>query len=275
MKYYAVRKGRKTGIFTTWDEAKAQVDGFSNARFKSFPTYEEAEKFMHHQEGESKPTQAKPVVKKQVAKRSHNYDVQSNESEPKKHYFATIYTDGGCRNTGNKAGDHVHRNDKAAWAYLIVNESNGQTFNGTKGTLGATNNQMELTALKEALYKLVELKYNTEDLLFRLDSKYVLDPIQTSDLAKWQANNWRRSNNQPVANVKIWQDIFKLLQVFPYAKFEWVKGHNGQHGNEFVDGLLNQTMDEMVDQDALVAMDKDVDNLKHGLTAHTIDLSDF
>lgn len=275
MKYYAVRKGRKSGIFTTWDEAKAQVDGFSNARFKSFPTYEEAEKFMHHQEGEPERTPAKPVAKKLVGKRSHNYDVQANKSEPKKHYFATIYTDGGCRNTGNKAGDHVHSNDKAAWAYLIVNEKTGQNFHDTKGTLGATNNQMELTALKEALYKLVELKYNTEDLLFRLDSKYVLDPIQTSDLAKWQANNWRRSNNQPVANVKVWQDIFKLLQIFPYAKFEWVKGHNGQHGNEFVDGLLNQTMDEMVDQDALAAMDKDVDNLKHGLTARTIDLSDF
>lgn len=275
MKYYAVRKGRKPGIFTTWDEAKKQVDGFSNARFKSFPTYEEAEKFMHHQEGQPELAKTKPVAVKPVIKKRPENNVQFKTVNSKKHYFATIYTDGGCRNTGNKAGDHVHSDDKAAWAYLIVNERNGQTFHGTKGTLGATNNQMELTALKEALYKLVELKYNTEDLLFRLDSKYVLDPIQTSDLAKWQANNWRRSNKQPVANVKIWQDIFKLLQVFPYAKFEWVKGHNGQHGNEFVDGLLNQTMDEMVDQDALADMDKDVDNLKHGLTAHTIDLSDF
>lgn len=46
MKYYAVAKGRKTGIFTTWDECKAQVIGFSGAKFKSFQTREEAEKFI-------------------------------------------------------------------------------------------------------------------------------------------------------------------------------------------------------------------------------------
>ena len=35
-KIYAVRKGRKTGIFQTWDETKEQVDGFSGAEYKSF-----------------------------------------------------------------------------------------------------------------------------------------------------------------------------------------------------------------------------------------------
>ena len=36
MKFYAVKQGRKTGIFTSWDEAKAQVDGYSGAVYKSF-----------------------------------------------------------------------------------------------------------------------------------------------------------------------------------------------------------------------------------------------
>lgn len=42
-KYYVVWKGRKTGIFTSWDECKAQVDGYPNAKFKSFPSRELAE----------------------------------------------------------------------------------------------------------------------------------------------------------------------------------------------------------------------------------------
>lgn len=42
-KYYVVWAGRKTGIFKTWDECKQQVHGFQGARFKSFPTKEEAE----------------------------------------------------------------------------------------------------------------------------------------------------------------------------------------------------------------------------------------
>ena len=37
-KYYAVRIGRKSGIYRSWDECKRQVDGFPYAKFKSFLT---------------------------------------------------------------------------------------------------------------------------------------------------------------------------------------------------------------------------------------------
>ena len=45
-KYYAVRKGRKTGVFATWAECQKQVTGFSGAEFKSFGTMEEAKAFV-------------------------------------------------------------------------------------------------------------------------------------------------------------------------------------------------------------------------------------
>lgn len=45
-KYYAVRKGSNTGIFTSWDETKKYVTGFSGAEYKSFSTLEDAEKYM-------------------------------------------------------------------------------------------------------------------------------------------------------------------------------------------------------------------------------------
>ncbi len=41
-KFYAVKNGRKIGIFLTWNECKEQIDGFSSAVYKSFPTREEA-----------------------------------------------------------------------------------------------------------------------------------------------------------------------------------------------------------------------------------------
>lgn len=41
-KVYAVRKGKTEGIFETWDECKAAVDGCSRAEYKSFSTKEEA-----------------------------------------------------------------------------------------------------------------------------------------------------------------------------------------------------------------------------------------
>lgn len=42
-KFYVVWKGRKTGIFGTWDEASAQVNGFAGAQYKAFATRAEAE----------------------------------------------------------------------------------------------------------------------------------------------------------------------------------------------------------------------------------------
>lgn len=41
-KYYAVRNGRKAGVFDTWDEAKKQVVGYPGAMYKSFKTKKEA-----------------------------------------------------------------------------------------------------------------------------------------------------------------------------------------------------------------------------------------
>jgi len=46
MKYYAVKNGRKTGIFLSWDESKKQVDGFSGAQYKSFQTKAAAEEYL-------------------------------------------------------------------------------------------------------------------------------------------------------------------------------------------------------------------------------------
>ena len=46
MKYYAVRNGRKTGIFTDWESCRAQVDGFSGAEYKSFSKEADAKKYL-------------------------------------------------------------------------------------------------------------------------------------------------------------------------------------------------------------------------------------
>ena len=37
-KFYAVKQGRKTGMFLTWDDCKKQVMGYPGAIYKSFGT---------------------------------------------------------------------------------------------------------------------------------------------------------------------------------------------------------------------------------------------
>lgn len=45
-KYYAVRKGRKTGIFDTWSICEQQIKGYSGAEYKSFKTLNDAQNYM-------------------------------------------------------------------------------------------------------------------------------------------------------------------------------------------------------------------------------------
>ena len=45
-KFYAVKMGRKAGIYLTWDECKKMVHGFEGAIYKSFKTRGEAEAFL-------------------------------------------------------------------------------------------------------------------------------------------------------------------------------------------------------------------------------------
>lgn len=45
-KYYAVKVGKSTGIFETWDECKKQVTGFSGAIYKSFQSLDKAKEYL-------------------------------------------------------------------------------------------------------------------------------------------------------------------------------------------------------------------------------------
>ncbi|KAH0612202.1 uncharacterized protein H6S33_010254 [Morchella sextelata] len=46
MKYYAVRTGFNPGIYTSWKDCLGQITGFKGAKFKSFPSEEEAQLFL-------------------------------------------------------------------------------------------------------------------------------------------------------------------------------------------------------------------------------------
>ena len=71
-KYYVVWKGRKKGIFTSWEEAEKQVKGFLGAEYKAFGTEKEAEaafqseyeayKGKPYSQGKWKEASVKPIL---------------------------------------------------------------------------------------------------------------------------------------------------------------------------------------------------------------------
>lgn len=216
-KFYAVKKGRKTGIFTTWAECQKQVSGFPKAEFKSFISKQEADNWLK--------------------------EIKSSNENRRKSYSVIVYTDGGSRNHGNKKGEHVKKNDKAAWAYLIKYQ--GSIISDTDGEYGSTNNRMEIMALKKALLDLKQRELQNEKILVVLDSKYVLDAITKRWLQLWEKNGWKTSAGTGVKNKELWMEISRLLPEFSNLDYQWTKGHANDEGNNLVDELLNKTMDQM------------------------------
>lgn len=229
-KYYAVRRGRKPGVYRTWAETQAQVTGYSGAQYKSFTSASAADAFMQGQATSSTP-------------KAHHKVQRTTAAAPQSGSAAiTVYTDGGSRNTGNVAGGHVRTGDKAAWAYRIELPNNVVT--GSDGEFGASNNRMEIMAFRNALQKLADLNQNQTSIEFILDSRYVLNAVTEGWLAGWKRRGWKRSAG-PLANAELWQDVDRLLPQFTQLSYQWTKGHATNQGNVFVDHLLNETMDGM------------------------------
>ncbi|CAG5077654.1 ribonuclease H1 domain-containing protein [Parvicella tangerina] len=61
-KYYVIWKGKKTGVFSSWDEVKKYISGYPNAKYKSFSSQEEANRAYED------PSIVKPTEKKKKAK---------------------------------------------------------------------------------------------------------------------------------------------------------------------------------------------------------------
>ena len=154
-----------------------------------------------------------------------------------------LFRSGGSRNHGNVKGGHVRTDDKAAWAYHISN--NGQTYEGTAGEFGATNNRMEIMALIQSIIRLNDLKINQQNAIFVLDSQYVLNAITKNWLNGWKRRGFKKADGSALANVELWKQLDQLLPTVPKKTFEWTKGHATNVGNNRVDELLNETMDKM------------------------------
>tara|TARA_A100001388_G_scaffold274347_1_gene257834 strand:- start:12321 stop:12752 length:432 start_codon:yes stop_codon:yes gene_type:complete len=138
-----------------------------------------------------------------------------------------IYTDGACRGNPGPGG----------WGVLIKYKEHSKEMYG--GDASTTNNKMELTAAIEALK---EIKEPCEIILYT-DSKYVLKGIEEW-IHNWKKRGWKGSNRKPVKNIELWKKLDELRDKHT-IKWNWVKGHSGDPGNETADMLANRGIDEL------------------------------
>ena len=143
-----------------------------------------------------------------------------------------IYTDGACSGNPGVGG----------WGCVLRYRENEKELSG--GELQTTNNRMELTAVIEALKA---LKTHCNVTLYT-DSKYVMNGI-TEWLDEWKKNGWKtKSKKNEVKNIDLWQKLDELSSKHE-IRFVWVKGHNGDAGNERVDTLARSEVMKLKEQE--------------------------
>lgn len=273
-KFYSVARGRKIGVFKTWDECKAQVEGHSGAQFKSFSTEHEALAFLKSVKDASVPSTVsstkvqphpQPHPCRTAAARSPSASAKSiavtvEEARcpvPKKTMFSfssrphddldhhskqssqspiSVYVDGSCLNNGKS-------NARGGFGgYYGHNDSRNFSF-PLHADERQTNNRGELKAVIHVLEHAIA-SHSTAPLVIHTDSRYCIDGI-TSWIHKWKRTDYKGVENVDLwkrldAAVADWRRIYATTTggaIADAVKFVHVKGHSGVHGNEMADRL--------------------------------------
>ncbi len=137
-----------------------------------------------------------------------------------------MWTDGACKGNPGVGG----------WGVLMrYGDHTKELFGGEKLT---TNNRMELLAVIRGL----EALQRPTEVHLHVDSVYVMNGI-TKWIHGWKRNGWKTADKKPVKNADLWQELD--AQVAQHRiRWEWVKGHAGDPGNERADQLANLGVDE-------------------------------
>ena len=136
-----------------------------------------------------------------------------------------IYTDGACRGNPGPGG----------WGALLIAGRHRKTMHG--GEDETTNNRMELTAAIEALNALK----GSRKVVLHTDSRYVMHGI-TEWMVNWKKRGWKTAAKKPVKNQDLWMALDEATQRHEIT-WKWVKGHDGDPGNEEADELANLGVD--------------------------------
>lgn len=226
MKYYAVAKGVKVGIFTSWSETQGLVNKFPGAVFKSFGRKEDAIQFLSDNgcdapvEVVCEPNKRQKIMPAQKEPIAVSAQVCEKPKGP-----IEIYCDGACKSNGTK--------EAVAGIGIYWGPENKRNVSRRFDLDNPTNQRAELLAAAVA----VESIDDSEEYVIVTDSKYTINCASVWHF-KWAKMNWMSSKNKPVLNKDL---ITRLLAACKGKKVSWkhVRGHKGVAGNEHADTLAN------------------------------------
>lgn len=200
-KFYAVKIGRKPGIYFTWPECQTQVSGFSGAIYKSFNSINEAKLFVYGS------------TSNDINGSTSNDTNGSTSNDTKKSTSDLIaYVDGSYNSDNNVVGYGIYIIDgNQTYSYIgnFVQQYEGRNVEGeVKASLIAAQ---------------FAYKYKKSITIYH---DYI-------GISNWANNLWKR--NKPYT-----QDYYSKIQSMRNTiniNFIHVKSHTGIDGNEYADRL--------------------------------------
>lgn len=202
-KYYAVKAGKSTGVYFSWEECKKQVHGFPGAIFKSFGTLEEAEDFISNDN---------KVEKQSVSA----IDEIAAPAEGE----AVAYVDGSFNTASNEYGCGV--------VLFMASGTEEISERGEDAKLAEMRNVAgELLGARRAMERCVEL--GIEKLTIYHDYQ---------GIASWCLGEWKTNKDGTKAYKAYFDSIKERLKI----QFCKVKGHSGDRYNDRADELAKQSV---------------------------------
>lgn len=232
MKYYAVRVGKRPGVYRSWEECKAQVHRYPGAEFKSFSTEKKAGDWIKEEDKKEEEFYSQRTPSKRtgeirvIAKEKEIHPPFSSEDEDDSRVIS-VFTDGACSNNG--------KHNARAGIGVYFGEDDSRNFSGS--VFGKqTNNTAEVKAIIKA-YKILEKEIKDGDRVnIYSDSTYAMRAAgeygEKQEKAEWKND---------IPNKHLVKKIYNLFKGRDNVKFIYVKAHTGEDdwiskGNEAADG---------------------------------------
>lgn len=136
-----------------------------------------------------------------------------------------LYTDGACSGNPGIGG----------WGAVLLYKGKEKRISGAEAN--TTNNRMELIAVIEGLKCLKE----PCSVKLYSDSAYTVNAFLKGWVYEWQRNGFKKSDDKPVLNVDLWQQLLALTQTHR-VEFIKVKGHADNEYNNICDKLATDAV---------------------------------
>ena len=213
-KYYAVKVGEKTGIYETWEECKANVDGYPGALYKSFKNISDAYAYLG-QEGTQLSLFDTEAPKDEDDDTTFDSDMPI--TTPSK---AVAYVDGSFNSATGVFG------------YGVV-----MFHNGTETHLYDSGNDVQMASMRnvagEIYGSMAAMKYALEKGIKKLSIYY-----DYMGIAKWCTGAWKANKEGTRAYQAFYQEASRKVKVH----FVKVKGHSNDKYNDMADQLAKKAL---------------------------------